>query len=110
MVAGGGFVTFDNLSTQTLVSLNVSVPADITKWWNVYFPATATYQDNQGFYKDGTPEGCTIDLQVYNFNMYDQHTFKLPGKVSFEVSGFFSGPEIWGGNFNGNISPMRFQI
>ncbi len=98
-VEGGGFITWDNLSSQTLLSLNVSVPADINKWWNVYFTATGNYQDNQGFYEDGSPEGSTIDLQVFNFNMYNQHTFKLPGKVSFEVSGFFSGPGVWGGNF-----------
>lgn len=98
-VAGGGFITWDNLSSQSLLSLNVSVPADINKWWNVYFTATGTYQDNQGFYEDGSPNGSTIDLQAFNFNMYNQHTFKLPGKVSFEVSGWFSGPGIWGGNF-----------
>lgn len=98
-VAGGGFITWENLASQSLLSLNVSVPADINKWWNVYFTATGTYQDNQGFYEDGSPEGSTIDLQAFNFNMYNQHTFKLPGSLSFEVSGWFSGPGIWGGNF-----------
>jgi len=98
-VDGGGFITWDNLSSQNLVSLNISVPADINKWWNVYFTATGSYVDNQGFYDDGTPNGSTIDIQAFNFNMYNQHTFKLPGKVSLEVSGFFSGPGVWGGNF-----------
>jgi iron complex outermembrane receptor protein len=31
--------------------------------------------------------------------MFQQHTFKLPGKVTFELSGYYAGPGIWGGVF-----------
>ncbi len=91
----GQYITFENLANQTVVALNVSVPAAVTKWWEVYFTATGSYTRNEADY----PDGSSIDLSAYNFNMYNQHTFSVGGGWKAELSGWFAGPGIWGGTF-----------
>ena len=88
------YITFDNLAMQDVLSLNVSIPAQVNKWWEVYFTATGSHVSNQATYADGT-----IDLQQFNFNMYGQNTFTLPKGYKLELSGWFSGPGLWGGTF-----------
>ncbi|TNE53915.1 MAG: TonB-dependent receptor [Bacteroidetes bacterium] len=90
-----GFITWDNLADQTVVSLNVSAPVQILKKWNAYFNASASYLDNQADYGDG----AIVDVQAYTYNIYQQHTFDLPAGFKGEISGYFSGPGVWGGVF-----------
>ena len=91
----GQYITFENLANQTVVSLNVSVPHQLTEWWETYFTATGSYTRNEADY----PNGNSIDLSAYNFNMYSQHTFSVGGGWKAELSGWFAGPGIWGGTF-----------
>ena len=90
-----GFISWDNLAEQQIWSANASLPMDVMKGWNAYVSLSAQYQDNQATYEDG----ATIDLQQYSYNIYMQHTIDLPAKFKGEVSGWFSGPGIWGGVF-----------
>ena len=60
----------------------------------------ANYKDNQADYGDGV----IVDLQAWSYNIYQQHTFNLPKGFRFEVSGWFSGPGIWGGVFRYDTS------
>ncbi len=89
------YITFDNLANQEVVSLNVSIPAEIRKWWEVYFSGTASHISNQATY----PDGATIDLQALTYNIYAQNTFKVGKGYQVELSGWFSGPGIWAGTF-----------
>ena len=91
----GGFITWENLATQEVTALNVSLPGQLAEWWNVYFTATGTWTRNRGNIGDT----ASIDLSALSYNMYAQNTFQLPGAISFEVSGWFNGPGIWGGTF-----------
>ena len=75
--------------------MNISAPVDITKKWSAFFNVNASYIDNQADYGDG----AVVDVQAFTYNIYQQHTFKLPWKLSFEVSGWYSGPGVWGGVF-----------
>ena len=88
------YITFDNLGQQTVASLNVSIPTQVTKWWEVYVSATASHTSNVASYADGD-----IDLQQFSYNIYAQNTFPLPQKLKLEVSGWYNGPSIWGGTF-----------
>lgn len=90
-----GFISWDNLAEQTIWSANASLPMSFSKIWDAFFNLSAYYQDNQATYDNG----ATIDLQQFSYNIYTQHTFKLPSKFQAEVSGWFSGPGIWGGVF-----------
>ncbi len=90
-----GFITWANLADQTIMSFNVSAPVEILKWWNAYFNASASYLDNQADYGDG----AVVDVQAYTYSIYQQHTFDLPFGFKGEISGYFSGPGVWGGVF-----------
>ena len=90
-----GFITWDNLAEQHVYALNIAAPVEITKKWNAFFNASVSYKDNQADYGNG----AIVDVQAWSYSLYQQHTFQLPWKLSFEVSGWYSGPGIWGGVF-----------
>jgi iron complex outermembrane receptor protein len=90
-----GFITWANLADQTVFSFSASVPVQIFKWWNAYFNASASHLDNQADYGNG----AIVDVQAFSYNIYQQHTFDLPLGLKGEVSGYYSGPGIWGGVF-----------
>ncbi|MDO8365299.1 MAG: TonB-dependent receptor [Saprospiraceae bacterium] len=90
-----GYITWDNLARQTIFSFNVSAPVQIFKWWNVFCNATVAHQDNQADYG----EGGVVDVQAITYNIFQQHTFNMPLGIKGEISGYFSGPGIWGGVF-----------
>ncbi len=90
-----GFLTWDNLAEQTIISFNASAPIQVNKWWNAFINFSASHIDNQADYGDG----AVVDVQAFTYNIYQQHTFNLPAKFNAEVSGYFSGPGVWGGVF-----------
>ncbi len=90
-----GFISWENLATQTIYSANVSAPIRLKPWWSMFVNASASYQDNRADYGD---EGM-VDVQAFNYNFFQQSTFNLPMKWKLEISGWFSGPGIWGGVF-----------
>lgn len=90
-----GFISWDNLATQRLYNANVSLPVDVTKWWNAYMNFSVSYTDNQADYGDGR----VVDVQAGSYNIYQQHTFSLGKKWKGEISGWYSGPGVWGGVF-----------
>ncbi len=91
-----GFITWANLADQTIFSFNASLPVQVTKKWNAYFNLSASHIDNQADYGPG--EG-TVDVQAFTYNIYQQHTFDLPAGFKAEISGWYSGPGVWGGVF-----------
>ncbi len=90
-----GFISWDNLASQRVISFNASAPVTISKKWDLYVNASASHLDNQADYGDG----ATIDLQAFTYNFFVQNTFKLPWALTGEVSGYYSGPGVWGGVF-----------
>ena len=90
-----GFVGWDNLAKNTVISFNASLPFTVTKFWDAFVNVNASHINNQADYGDNG----VVDLQVFNYSFFQQQTFKLPGAYTFEVSGYFSGPGIWGGVF-----------
>lgn len=90
-----GFISWDNLSTQKIWSANISAPVQIAKKWNAYFNISGSYLDNQADYGNG----AVVDVQKFTYSIYQQHTIDLPWKLKGEVSGYYSGPGVWGGVF-----------
>ena len=90
-----GFITWANLSEQTVYSFNFSAPVKILERWNAYFNFSASHLDNQADYGDG----AVVDVQAFTYSIYQQHTIDLPAGFKGEVSGYYSGPGIWGGVF-----------
>ena len=89
------FISWANLADQTIISFNASLPFAFTKKWNAFFNLSGSYIDNQADYGDG----AVVDVQVFSYSIFQQHTFNLPNKFTAEVSGYFSGPGVWGGVF-----------
>ncbi len=90
-----GFITWDNLASQTVLNFSASAPIQVNKWWSVFINANASYIDNQADYGDG----ATVDVQVFSYNTFQQHTFLLPKGFKGEISGWYGGPGVWGGVF-----------
>ncbi|MEZ0487336.1 TonB-dependent receptor domain-containing protein [Fibrella aquatica] len=89
------YITTRNLGERTALTLSVSYPFQVTKWWNVYANVSgyrSTTSANLG-------PGRTIDLVANVLSVYAQQTFTLPGKFTAELSGFYTSPSIWGGTF-----------
>jgi len=84
----------ENLGSQENLSLNLSAPFTIAKWWNTFNNLTTYVVSNQGEFENGN-----VDIVRPAINIYTQHTFSLPYGFSFEASGFFYAGGVWGGNF-----------
>lgn len=90
-----GFITWANLAEQTVFSFNASAPIQFTPKWNGYFNLNTAYIDNQADYGDG----AIVDVQILNYTIFSQQTYDLPKGFQAELSGYFSGPGVWGGVF-----------
>ena len=89
------FISWENLAKQTVISFNVSAPFTVNKWWDTYVNLSGSHLDNQATYENGG----TVDLQAFTYTLYQQSTFKLPAGFKGEISGYYSGPGVWGGVF-----------
>jgi iron complex outermembrane receptor protein len=87
------FISYDNLATETVTSFNASLPVKIAKWWDAFLNLSASYIDNQADYGNG----AVVDVQNYSYMVFQQHAFKLFKGLKGEVSGYYSGPGVWGG-------------
>lgn len=90
-----GFITWANLAEQTIYGFNISAPFGVTNNWNAFINFNAGYLNNQADYGDG----AIVDVQAFTYSFFQQHTITLPGGFTGEVSGYFSGPGVWGGVF-----------
>ncbi len=88
------FINTRNVANQEIYNLSVSYPRRITEWWNIYVSAYLYYSD----YKPTDPSFIPVDQTTYGG--YAQSTFKLGKGFTFEVSGWYSSPSIWGGTYN----------
>ncbi len=93
--ADASFITYVNLAKQKNISLAVSYPFSVNKWWSVYTNATAYRVANKADFGGAK----IIDISANVFTFYGQNTFLLPKDLKLEVSGFYNSPGLWGGNF-----------
>lgn len=88
------FISKQNLATQDIVSLNISYPFQY-KWYSVFANLNTYYT----MYEADFGIGRTVDLDVFAFNIYSQHSFKIKDGLTAELSGWYSSPSIWQGTF-----------
>lgn len=93
--ARAGFISWDNLAKQYIWSFNASAPVQVSAVWNAYFNLSASHINNQADYGGD----AIVDVQVFTYTIYQQHTFNLPVGLKGEIGGYFSGPGVWGGVF-----------
>jgi iron complex outermembrane recepter protein len=95
MNSNAAFITWRNLAEQNNTSLNIGSPIPIAKWWNAYVNLNGYRTHNQADFGGGK----IVDVTIYAFNGYAQHTFTLPLGINMEVSGWYNSPSVWGGTF-----------
>ncbi|MFT4535743.1 MAG: iron complex outermembrane receptor protein [Saprospiraceae bacterium] len=93
-----GFITWANLAEQTIYGFNAALPFEVKPWWNAFMNISGGYLNNQADYGDG----AIVDIQAFTYSIFQQHTFTLPKGFTGEISGYFSGPGVWGGVFKYN--------
>lgn len=93
--SNASYITEENIADRKNISLNVSAPFSVAKWWQVYANLNVYYTD---YYAD-FGEGNVVDLTATAFNFYGQNTFMLPKGFKLQLSGFYNSPGVWGGTF-----------
>lgn len=93
------YVTQKNFASMDIAGINISFPAPIKKWWMIFFNLNANYNKLQANF-----EGRILSNTYYTYTFYADNTFTLPKDVSLNISGWFTGPNYWGGTFK--MKPM----
>ena len=89
------FRTVKNLASQDIFNFNFTTPFDITKWWKAFFTGNA----NRAQYKADFGVNKKIDISLFAYSLYTQQSFTVTEGLTFELSGFYNSPTIWGGSF-----------
>lgn len=85
------YVTSENLDNQNYVSLTISAPIPVKKWWNIQTNVTAAYNHYQTFYRN-----APFDMKIFTYNAFVNNTFTLPKNWTAELSGWYNSPAIYG--------------
>lgn len=83
-----------NLAKQQIFSFSLGSTLPIAKWWNGYANVWYNYQVFRGEFNN---HPLKEDIPGYGANL--QNTFNLGKDYSAELSGWYSGPSIWGGTW-----------
>jgi len=87
------FITAENVDTQDIVSLNVSMPFQY-KRYSLFFNVNSYYSHYLGQATD-----FDVDVEIFSVNLYAQQTFKLAKNTTAELSGYYTSPSVWQGAF-----------
>ncbi len=93
------YVTQKNFATLDIAGINISFPVPVKKWWMIMANINANYNQLQADF-----EGRKLSNQYYTYTFYADNTFTLPKDFSLNISGWYSGPNYWGGTFK--LKPM----
>jgi iron complex outermembrane recepter protein len=85
------YVQEQNIATQEIYSCSIHSSLPIRKWWNGYVSVWGNYQSYSG-----SITGRALTIQIHTYGGYLQQSFSLGHEYTAEVSGWYSGPGIWG--------------
>ncbi|MFN0036130.1 MAG: TonB-dependent receptor domain-containing protein [Saprospiraceae bacterium] len=88
---GKTFLTQGNIAQQDNYSLNISSPIPIAKWWEGFVSVTGVISAFEANFR----EGFSYSESFKSFNVFSEHTLRLPKGWSFQVSGWYNSPAIW---------------
>jgi hypothetical protein len=105
------FVTSDNLDNQDNLSLTVSLPIPIAKWWKLQTNFTGVYNHYQSYYLEQN-----LQIKQASWNMYASNQFTLSKTWSAEVSGWYNSRAFYGlyaakpmGMINAGVQKVMFN-
>ena len=85
------YVTPENLGVQDNVSLNLSFPVTVTKWWRMQNNISTYYQHYQTIYS-----GSPYEVKLVAGNLYTSQNFTFSKTLSGELSGWFNTASQYG--------------
>lgn len=88
----GNILSPRNLQRAVNNGLSVSYPLKVSTWWEF---TTFLVYNYSSF--NGTVGNTVIDLKANIYNFRIQNSLNLPGKITMELTGYYSSPWIWGG-------------
>ncbi|MBP6456473.1 MAG: TonB-dependent receptor [Chitinophagaceae bacterium] len=93
------YVTQKNFATMDIIGMNISFPIPLKKWWMIF--ANINVNNNK---LSADFEGRKLRNDYYTYTFYAENNITLPKDFSLNVSGWYSGPNYWGGTFK--LKPM----
>jgi FlaG/FlaF family flagellin (archaellin) len=85
------FVTSDNLDNQDNISLTVSFPIPVAKWWQVQANFTGVYNHYKSYYLEQQ-----LEIKQVSWNMYASNQFTIGKGWSAELSGWYNSRQFYG--------------
>jgi hypothetical protein len=85
------FVTSENIDTQDNISLTLSFPLPLAKWWQMQTNLTGFYNNYKSVYNDQL-----LQLRQTSWNAYVSQNFTLSKTTALEISGFYNGAGVYG--------------
>ena len=85
------YVTTDNLDNQDNLSLTLSAPITVTKWWSLQANLTGVYNHFKTFYQNDLYE-----IEQLTWNTYANNQFRLPKGWTAELSGWYNSRNVYG--------------
>lgn len=83
--------TAQNLDYRKNVSIVMSFPVQITKWWEIQLNAIGSRSSIKAVYLDNP-----LSLSIMNFSLNGSHKFKISKTVTAELVGFYQSPQLFG--------------
>ncbi len=81
----------ENLKNDKVLSVSLSLPFDVTKWWSMQNNFIGTDENVSAIY-NGTP----VNLRQKNLVFTSEQSFKLPKDYSLELSSFYRTKGLFG--------------
>ena len=85
------YVTPENLGVQDNVSLNLSFPVTVAKWWKMQNNLSVYYQHYSTIYS-----GAPYEVKLVAYTAYTSQNFTFSKTLSGEISGWFNSAAQYG--------------
>lgn len=83
--------TAENMDYRKTYSLNISLPFNLTDWWDWQLNISGNIINVKANYLDQP-----VEVTIKNFTLNGTQKFSLPKKFTAEISGFYQSKQLWG--------------
>ncbi len=98
-------IVAQNLDHANLLSFTSTIPVDITRWWTSSLNLGAYWQQAQAHFANGP-----VRVEQWYFTLSGAETFRLPKKITLELSGFFQSRTLFGAAEFGALGALNAAV